>query len=278
MEDYTIHTNGIDLHYIDYPAEAKPTLLLLHGLTANAHAFDGLVAHGLNDFYRMVAPDLRGRGQSSKPAFCYTFEEHAQDILGLMDHLEIKKAVLCGHSYGGYLSVYLAVNYPERVERIIIMDAAIEMNQNILEMLGPTLSRLDKNFASYEDYLDTMKGAAHNTFWEPAMEQYYRADAHIREDGTVNPIPNLTNIIEVSRGTAAEPWSVLFPEVQQPALLINAVDNYNMDEPLLPDFKAKETVELMQHCTYVAVDGNHHTMLYGAGAVQIIKAIKKFVV
>ncbi len=275
--DHFVTTNRINLHFIEYnPQKNKPVLILMHGLTANAHAFDGLVSKGLNDHYRIIAPDLRGRGLSDKPAFCYTLEEHARDILGLLDHLGIEQTWLAGHSYGALLSIYLASHYPGRVGKIVILDAAAEMNPNAPAMLMPSLSRLDKTFPSYEVYLDAMKAAPQNTFWDEDMESYYAADGHIREDGTVNPYPNYTNIIEVSMGVASEPWKEDFAAVKQPAVLINACDDYTLDEPLLPDFKAKETVAMMQDCYYVGVDGNHQTMLYGPNAVQVVKAIVKF--
>lgn len=276
MTDHFITTNHINLHYIEYPATGKPVLVMLHGLTANAHAFDGLVAKGLNDHYHIVAPDLRGRGLSDKPAFCYTLEDHARDILGLLDHLGIEKAWLAGHSYGAYLSIYLATHYPGRVEKLVLLDAAAEMNPNAAAMLMPTLSRLDKTFPSYEAYIGEMKAAPQNTFWDESMESYYAADGHVREDGTVNPYPNYTNIIEVSMGLGSEPWKEDFAVVKQPAVLINAQYEYTLGEPLLPDFKAKETVEMMHDCYYVPVDGNHQTMLYGVNATQVVKAIVKF--
>ncbi|MBX9448383.1 MAG: alpha/beta hydrolase [Taibaiella sp.] len=115
--DHHIQTNGIHLHFIEYPNIDKPVLILMHGLTANAHAFGGLVAAGLAENYRLIIPDLRGRGQSDKPAFRYTFRDHALDIIGLMDHLGLDAAVLGGHSFGGLLSVYMAVHFPKRVEK-----------------------------------------------------------------------------------------------------------------------------------------------------------------
>lgn len=276
MTDHFIKTNNIDLHYLEHNASGSPTLILIHGLTANAHAFDGLISHGLTNHFRLITPDLRGRGLSSKPAFRYTLEDHAQDILGLLDHLEIGKALIGGHSYGALLSVYLAANYPDRVEKLVIIDAAAEMNPNAPAMLGPTLSRLDKTFPSFESFIEEMKAAPQNTFWDEDMESYYKADAHIREDGTVNPYPNLSNIIEVATGVANQPWLQTFEMARQPAVLINGLDNYTMNEPLLPDFKAKETAELMQDCKYVAVDGNHQTMLYGSNASHVVKAIDHF--
>jgi len=275
--DHFIETNQVKLHYIDFAGDG-PTIVLLHGLTANAHAFDGLVAAGLAPAYRLVSPDLRGRGLSDHPAFCYALQEHAEDILGLLDHLGIEKAVLGGHSFGGLLSIYMAANYPERVERLIILDAAAQMNPKAAEMLGPTLARLDKKYASWDAYLEEIKSAPFNAdSWDDAMLSYYRADVMDIENGGVTPRSNLANIIEVAVNVANTPWTTYVEEIQQPAVLFNGLDVYTLGEPLLPDIKAQETAEMMKNCKYIAVDGNHHTMLYGDGAKQIVKGIKAFV-
>ncbi len=271
-----IETNSIKLHYLDRPAEDKPVLILLHGLTANAHAFDGLVSHGLNENFHLITPDLRGRGLSDKPAFQYTLEEHAEDILGLIEGLKLKKVFLGGHSYGGLLSTFIAAHYPKVVKKLILIDAAMQMNDKVLDMLGPTLARLDKTFKNIDVYMKEMKAAPQNTFWDKDMESYYKADANVKEDGTVNPYPNLANILEVSANVGLQDWPDTFKMVSQASLLINGVDNYTLDEPLLPDFRAKETAAIMKKCTYVKVLGNHQTMLYGKGAKEIVEAINNF--
>jgi pimeloyl-ACP methyl ester carboxylesterase len=273
--DYTIPVNEIQLHYLEYNGPGE-TLICLHGLTANAHAFDGLVAEGLSDDYRLVAPDLRGRGLSDHPSSGYSMEEHAQDILGLLDHLKIDKATLMGHSFGGLLSFYLAANYPARVSKLVILDAAAQMNPNAPEMLGPTLSRLDKYYPSWEAYIGEIKGAPFMTPWNDDMLSYYQADVMPTENGGVTPRASLYNIIQASLGVRDTPWEVYISQITQPCILINAVEAYTMDEPLLPDYKAKETAEMMLDCKYIAVDANHHTMLYGDSAKQVIKAVRNF--
>jgi len=275
--NHKIEVNDISLHYIEYDKPNAETLICLHGITANAHAFDGLVHKGLNEHYRIIAPDLRGRGLSSHPAFHYGMEDHAQDILGLLDHLKIAKAIFVGHSFGGLLSCYLAAYYPERVARLVILDAAAEMNPDVIEMLAPAFSRLDKKFDSWQSYLDTIKAAPYMTFWSDDMLSYYKADVMDTEEGGVTPIPNLANIIQCSVGVSNEPWQVIMSMITQPVILLNAIDAYTLGEPLLPEYKAKETVALLKNAKYLAVDGNHHTMMYGEGAEEIVQAIDKFV-
>src|SRR5690348_6861509 len=100
-----VDVNGIRLHYLDYPVDG-PTVVLLHGLSANAQCFS-LLAQGLSPYFRVIVPDLRGRGLSDKPATGYTMNDHALDILGLMDTLGVPQVILAGHSFGGLLAIYM---------------------------------------------------------------------------------------------------------------------------------------------------------------------------
>lgn len=275
FDSNVIDSNNTHLHYITYNAGKQP-LLMLHGLTANAHAFDGLVARGLADDYTVISLDQRGRGLSGYPAFAYSIPDHAEDVINLLDHLGIDKVNIAGHSFGGLMSYYLAANFPDRFEKLVILDAAAKMNPNSLEMLQPTLGRLDKQFASWDAYINEIKSAPFSAFWEPAMERYYMADVKTTEEGGVTPRPILANILQVAYNVGATPWDEHVQEVKQPTILINGVDEYSLGEPLLPECNALETVEMMPDAKYVAVDGNHHTMLYGSGAEQIVATMRDF--
>ena len=274
MEHY-VQVNNINLHYLEYEDNGMP-MLLMHGLTANAYAFGGLVAAGLGRHHHLYSVDLRGRGLSDHPAFQYSMEDHADDIIGLLDHLQIERVTLCGHSFGGLLSCYLAANFPDRVDKLIILDAAARMNPNAGEMLAYRITTLDKIYLSWDEYIADVKAAPYNTFWDDAMESYYKADVMDVAGGGITPRSNLMNIIEAATGLASVPWPELMETIQAETLLINAPDNYNLGEPLLPDHLAKDTVAMLPHGHYVCVDGNHQTMLYGDGATQIVKAVDKF--
>jgi pimeloyl-ACP methyl ester carboxylesterase len=276
VNNYTLHSNNINLHYLHFEG-GQPTIILMHGLTANAHAFDGLIAAGLSPAFNVISVDLRGRGESSQPASGYTMADHAADILGLMDELKIEKAVLAGHSFGGFLALYIARFFPGRVDKLILMDAAANMHPNTKEMLGPALSRLDKVFESADAYLEKVKLAPYLHFWDPLMENYYRADIQQNTDGTVSCIPKLSHMMEaVMKGSLGEPWLEYLKEVKHESMLINAPGIYTLGAALLPEENAMETVELMKNCVYVKVPGNHQTMLYGEGAKEIVQVIKHF--
>jgi len=270
-----IASNGIKLHYLEYPGKG-PTILLMHGLTANAHAFDGLIAAGLSRKFRVISVDLRGRGLSDHPNRGYSIASHAKDIIGLLDHLELPKVVMGGHSFGGLLTVYIAKKFPGRVDRMLLLDAAAQMHPNTREMLGPAMSRLGQTFPSFDNYLDKIKVAPYNTFWDDAMLTYYRADVKENQDGTVTQRSKPSHMAEAVYNVLKLPWPFYLNRQHKPTLLVNAPGVYTLDAALLPEENARETCELMQNCQYVAVEGNHHTMLYGKGAKQTVKAIKKF--
>ncbi len=269
--------NDIQLHAIDRPGDA-PTLILLPGLTANARCFDGMVAAGLNQLHT-VALDLRGRGRSDKPDSGYTIADHAADVLGVIDALGLDKATLVGHSFGGLVSYYMAAHFPERIERLVVMDAAkAATDPRVAEMLRPSLSRLGQTWPSAETYLDTMRQMPFwNGEWNAHLEAFYRADMQELPDGHVKPRSTAEGIGQVIDGVIGEDWEYVFDHVSQPTLLINATEPYGPMGPLVPQEQAWATAELLPNCRYAHVDGNHVTMLFGTGGQQTTAAILDFV-
>jgi len=275
--DRYLDTKYIRLHYLRH-AGTEPPLLLMPGLTANAHAFDGVVGAGVRR--AVLAVDLRGRGLSDKPDQGYGMGEHAADIIGMLDEFGMDRAIVGGHSFGGILSVYLACHYPDRIEKIIIIDAAARTHPNTGEMVAPALSRLGRKWPSFSDFLADIKKAPYlKGEWYPEMERYYRGDVKQLDDGTYTTNSSLEQITQAIQGVAGSgiDWSEYVSRVTQPALLINARENYDDKAPILPEELALETIDLLQAGQYKAVSGNHLTMLYGEGAKQIAAAINDFV-
>ncbi|MFC4113683.1 alpha/beta fold hydrolase [Nonomuraea zeae] len=116
------HVNGIKLHYREEGDPASPPLLLIHGRTADHNDWNGITQH-FAAHHHVFAPDLRGHGGSDRPGE-YPLPEMAEDIVALLDHLGIERATLVGHSLGGAVSYHLAMNHPERVERLVLEDPA----------------------------------------------------------------------------------------------------------------------------------------------------------
>ncbi len=268
-------TNNITLHYLDHPG-AEPTIICLHGLSANAHFFDGLAASSLPN--RLLAVDLRGRGLSDKPATGYSMAEHAADILGLMGNLGLDRVILAGHSYGGLLTCYLAANLPERGSKCSVMDSGF-MHPSVKEIIKPSLDRLGQRIPSWEAYRDSVKNAAYwQGYWDTAVENYYRADVQTNEDGSVQARSTPAIIAEAVDSGLAEPWADIFGQVRQPTLMLHAPGAYGApgSPPVVPIAQAQETVNALPNGRYKAVPGNHMTMLFGANAETVAQEIMTF--
>ncbi len=275
MPDHFFKINVIRLHLVHHPGKG-PTIILLHGLTANAHAFDGLIAAGLCPAFNVYSVDLRGRGESDQPEDDYSMAAHSKDITGILDALGIDKAIIGGHSFGALLSLFIAANYPERVEKLILMDAAARMHSNTKEMLTPALGRLGQVFSSFDNYIEKVKAAPYLQFWDQEMLSYYQADVKNLDGSSVTPVPQLAHMLLAVNGALAEPWTDYIHQIDKPAILINGPEIYTMNAALLPEENAMETVAIMKNCMYAKVPGNHQTMLYGEGALEIVKEIKNF--
>ncbi len=103
-----------------------PPLLLVHGILVDHREWSQLVPL-LATRFRCIAPDLPGFGASDKPApdtFPYTREAFASALLGVLDHIGIERAHVCGHSMGGAIALTFAADFPERLERLTVLDAA----------------------------------------------------------------------------------------------------------------------------------------------------------
>lgn len=277
-EERGVELGGVHIHYLDAPG-ADPPIVMLHGLSANANCFSGLIAAGLSPAHRVVAPDLRGRGRTDKPATGYAMPDHAGDVLRLMDHLRLERVVLAGHSFGGYLAIYLAAHNSERVSRLVVIDAAITLNPRVGELLKPSLDRLTRISPSVDDYLAEARGAPHlDGFWDESIERYFRAEVLENSDGTAQAATSASAVGQAMQGLVGEPWMELVHSVQQPTLLLNAIGAYGPPgTPALvePEY-AKATADAFPDVRYVVVPGNHMTMVFGDAAVVVNREIENF--
>ena len=112
--------NGIRLHYL-IAGEGEP-VLLLHGYAQTSHMWLPLMAE-LAKTHRVIAPDLRGFGQSAKPEGGYDKKTMAQDVHALAVSLGVKRASVVGHDIGLMVAYAYAAQYPAEVDRIALMDA-----------------------------------------------------------------------------------------------------------------------------------------------------------
>jgi pimeloyl-ACP methyl ester carboxylesterase len=117
-----IRTTGPTLHV--RAGGQGPAVVLLHGYGETGDMWGPLAAELARD-HRVVVPDLRGMGLSSRPAGGYDKKTQGQDIADLLDNLKIAKADLVTHDIGNMVGYAFAAQHPERVTRFVIMDAPL---------------------------------------------------------------------------------------------------------------------------------------------------------
>lgn len=112
--------SSVDLFFMD-SQKGDLVIICLHGRCGRAETwYDFIQQYG--NRYRIIAPDQRGHGLSSSPESGYTDQKMADDIIELMEYLNIKSAILVGHSMGGAVAGYLAALYPQYVIAAAILD------------------------------------------------------------------------------------------------------------------------------------------------------------
>jgi len=113
--------NGIDHYFIDSGDPSKTAVVFIHGFPFS-HAMWNRQVDLLKDDHRVIAYDLRGHGSSGVGDGQYALEFFVDDLIGILDHLKIARATLCGLSIGGYIALRAVERNPERVEGLILCD------------------------------------------------------------------------------------------------------------------------------------------------------------
>jgi len=123
IESRFADVNGLRMHYLVAGNDGSP-VILLHGYAQNSHMWRPLMKE-LGKTHRVIAPDLRGFGDTTKAATGYDKKSMAQDVHALARSLGIEKAGIAGHDIGLMVAYAYAAQYPAEVERIALLDAFI---------------------------------------------------------------------------------------------------------------------------------------------------------
>ena len=144
------------------PNEAEAVVLAVHGITSSQMAWR-TVARELAGRNRvcLLAPDLRGRGQSAALPGPYGMAAHVSDLLAVLDDAGVGRVVLAGHSMGAYVVARLAAEHPERAAAVVLLDGGLsialppdrdpdEVLENVVEQ---SIARLRMTYASVDEYV-----------------------------------------------------------------------------------------------------------------------------
>jgi pimeloyl-ACP methyl ester carboxylesterase len=214
--------------------------------------------------YYVIAPDLRGRGLSDKPAHGYGIAFHAADLAGLLDALGIGDADVVGHSLGAAIAMYMAVVYPARVRTLVLVDAGGKIPEDTAQAIGASVSRLGTVYPSLDAFLGLMRQLPMITEWTPLWEDYFRYDALVREDGTVVSRVPRAAIEEENLALALTRTEALPGLVRKSTLLLRAtVGLLGPDRGfILPRDEAERVRDLIPGCQLIELAGtNHYTIV-----------------
>lgn len=114
---------GAKIRYLEAGEKNKDVLILLHGLGSSAESWQMNIIP-LSEKFHVIAPDQIGFGKSDKPFLKYRVGTYVDFLDKFMSELKIEKAHLVGNSLGGWIAALMAVKYPERVEKLVLVDAA----------------------------------------------------------------------------------------------------------------------------------------------------------
>lgn len=116
--------DGGRVHYQEAGDAKAPPVILIHGFCSSTLVWSKVFLELAQAGFRVIAPDLLGYGYSAKPrTFDYTIGSQARMIAGLLEHLGLPRAILVGSSYGGAVAATTALDYPERVEKLVLVGA-----------------------------------------------------------------------------------------------------------------------------------------------------------
>jgi pimeloyl-ACP methyl ester carboxylesterase len=252
--------DGIEIQLAIKEGDGK-NILCIHGLTANSRCWE-VMAASLAPAHSLLAMDLRGRGLSDKPPAGYSLQHHIQDIFCLLDDLKQERIVLMGHSLGAFISLAFAANYPERTEKIILMDGGGQLTQDhwdkVTLAIKPSLDRLGQVFPSFDAYVQNMKLAPFLQPWSQALEDYFQYESEAVEGGVRSRI-NPANIQEEVQNVQQEVPSEYYPKVTCPVLILRATNGIlSRDDLVLPESSVDLMVSEIPDARRIDIKGTNH--------------------
>jgi lipase len=250
-------------------------VLVLHGMTS-CHMAYRTVARELSENAPvcLLAPDLRGRGRSAHLPKPYGMATHVADLIAVLDHAGVDRAIVVGHSMGGNIAARFAADHPERTAAVVLLDSGLPLGgpdddeePDEGDEISGLFARFETEFASVEEYVAHWRNhPALENAWDEDIEAFVHCDYVVDENGVrcvVNRAPVAVDIQDLIFD--GETWEAV-TRVQAPVRLLRAERGLRDADPLIPLQQLDECLRENPHVTAELVPGvNHYTILMGGG-------------
>jgi pimeloyl-ACP methyl ester carboxylesterase len=185
----TFSNNSMEISYLQWSDRGMP-LLLLHGLADHALVWSSLGDY-LSSNYQVIAPDLRGHGESSKPATGYHFQDYIGDLRALINHLGWTQAHILGHSWSAKIAAIWATQQPEVFKSLILVDPFfIDKMPNWIRITFPILYqvlpflKITRSFDSYQSIEAIASQLKQYKGWSNLQQEVFKNAIEQKADGS----------------------------------------------------------------------------------------------
>jgi non-heme chloroperoxidase len=198
---------GLRLHYAEWGDRRGEAIVFLHAYADSWFSFSRVLPL-LSPEYHAFAPDQRGHGDSGKPEWCYTVDDFAADVDAFMDVVGIDEATLVGHSSGAMIAQRVALSYPQRVSRLVLIGSPTTLlNNEALMGLRKEMLALDDPIPP-EFVRDFQESAIHHPvpgeFLDTVVSQSLKLPARVWRDyweGVVLTVDHVARLGEIEAPT-----------------------------------------------------------------------------
>lgn len=262
----------------------RPTVLLIHGLTGTSRWWSPVIAR-LPEEVGVIAPDLRGRGQSWETPGPYDLPSMAVDLSACLNHFEVPAAVIAGYSMGAWLATVYGSTRDRRVNGIVLVDGGLRVDfdaddepESVLnDLLGPSLARLQMTFESEDAYLQFWRRhPALSGRWTAQMDRIFSYEIDRVRGGPYRCRANYQAIIEGGHDMLFDEQTIrAVDELVVPTRLL-IVDHGLADQigGFVSEAVAVQTASRNPNLRVERLrDLNHFTVLLGSGATHVASAI-----
>jgi pimeloyl-ACP methyl ester carboxylesterase len=209
----------------DAPVAGAPTVLCLHGLTRNSRDFEDLAPH-LQRRYRVLVPDLRGRGLSARDPLLQNYQPavYVQDILALLAAVDAPRVAVIGTSLGGMLAMMLSFSHPARVAGIVLNDVGPEIDPVGIERIKQYAGKLPpaRSWSEAAVQTKTVYGDAWPDLapdrWHALARRGYRENAAGMVEADADP--NIGEALRAAPAASLDLWPLWIALRNVPTLAI----------------------------------------------------------